>query len=112
MSPELLEYKAGLYDFTALHYAAKYGNFEAIVLLVDKNPTLPLLRDNRGFTPLDIALQNVSIYQKEVVEYLYSATKDVVDSSPFSGEDGASTLCELIQANFYGDTTRKHDLSN
>ncbi|KAI3862499.1 hypothetical protein MKX03_011587 [Papaver bracteatum] len=101
MSPELLEYKAGVYDFTALHYAAQYGNFEAIVLLVNKNPTLPLLRDNRGFTPLDIALQNVSIYQKEVVEYLYSITKDVVDPSPFSGEYGASTLCELIEANFY-----------
>ncbi|RZC91379.1 hypothetical protein C5167_027444 [Papaver somniferum] len=98
---ELLEYKAGVYDFAALRYAAQYGNFEAIVLLVNKNPTLPLLRDNRGFTPLDIALQNVSIYQKEVVEYLYSVTKDVVNPSPFSGEDGSSTLCELLEANFY-----------
>ncbi|XP_026440561.1 uncharacterized protein LOC113339523 [Papaver somniferum] len=105
MSPELLEYKAGVYDFAALRYAAQYGNFEAIVLLVNKNPTLPLLRDNRGFTPLDIALQNVSIYQKEVVEYLYSVTKDVVNPSPFSGEDGSSTLCELLEANFYVSRT-------
>ncbi|KAI3862500.1 hypothetical protein MKX03_011588 [Papaver bracteatum] len=98
MSPELLEYRAGC---TALHYAAQYGNFKAVVLLVNKNPRLPLLRDNRGFTPLDIALQNVSVYQKEVVEYLYSVTKDVVDGSPFSGDEGASTLCELIQAYFF-----------
>ncbi|KAI3903926.1 hypothetical protein MKW92_047369 [Papaver armeniacum] len=101
MSPELLEYKAGQYDCTALHYAAQYGNFKAIVLLVNKNPRLPLLRDKRGFTPLDIALQNVSIYQKEVVEYLYSVTKDVEDGNPFSGDEGASTFCELIQAYFY-----------
>ncbi|KAI3862496.1 hypothetical protein MKX03_011584 [Papaver bracteatum] len=107
MSPELLEYRAGVYDCTALHYAAQYGNFKAVVLLVNKNPRLPLLRDNRGFTPLDIALQNVSIYQKEVVEYLYSVTKDVVDPIPFSGEDGASTLCELIQAYFYDDGSNR-----
>ncbi|XP_026424750.1 uncharacterized protein LOC113321083 isoform X3 [Papaver somniferum] len=101
MSPEFLEYRAGVYNYTALHYAAQDGNFEAVVLLITKNPRLPLLRDKRGFTPLDIALQNVSIYQKEVVEYLYSVTKDVVDENPFSGVEGASTLCELIQAYFY-----------
>ncbi|XP_026428038.1 uncharacterized protein LOC113323903 isoform X2 [Papaver somniferum] len=101
MPPALLEYRAGVYNCTALHYAAQYGNLEAVVLLVIKNPRLPLLRDKRGLTPLVIALQNVSIYQKEVVEYLYSVTKDVVDGSPFLGVEGASTLCELIQAHFY-----------
>ncbi|KAI3867189.1 hypothetical protein MKW92_020685, partial [Papaver armeniacum] len=97
----LLENRHGEYDMTALHSAAQYGNFEAIVLLVTKNPRLALLIDNRGFTPLDIALQNVTIYQKEIVEYLYYLTKDV-DPSPFLGENGACTFCKLIEANFYG----------
>ncbi|XP_026440909.1 protein ACCELERATED CELL DEATH 6-like isoform X4 [Papaver somniferum] len=101
MSPEFLEYRAGVYNYTSLHYAAQDGNFEAVVLLITKNRRLPLLRDKRGFTPLDIALQNVSIYQTEVVEYLFSVTKDVVEGNPFSGVEGASTLCELIQAYFY-----------
>ncbi|KAI3891352.1 hypothetical protein MKX03_031448 [Papaver bracteatum] len=100
MSPELLEYTGGDYDFTALHYAAQYGNAEAVVLLVNKNPRLPLILDNRRFTPLDIALRNVSIDQKEIAEYLYSVTKDV-DPSPFSGSNGAYTLCRSIEANFY-----------
>ncbi|KAI3903942.1 hypothetical protein MKW92_047385 [Papaver armeniacum] len=100
MSPELLEYKGGEYDFTALHYAAQYGNTQAVALLVNKNPKLPLLLDKRGFTPLDLALRNVSINQKAVVEYLYSVTKDM-DPSPFLGGNGAYTLCKLIEANFY-----------
>ncbi|KAI3950976.1 hypothetical protein MKW98_026430 [Papaver atlanticum] len=100
MSPELLEYRGGEYDFTALHYAAQYGNIEAVVLLVNKNPKLPRLLDKRGFTPLDLALRNVSINQKDVVEYLYSVTKDM-DPSPFLGGNGAYTLCKLIEANFY-----------
>ncbi|KAI3862149.1 hypothetical protein MKW92_020629 [Papaver armeniacum] len=100
MSPELLEYKGGEYDFTALHYAAQYGNTKAVALLVNKNPKLPLLLDKRGFTPLDLALRNVSINQKAVVEYLYSVTKDM-DPCPFLGGNGAYTLCKLIEANFY-----------
>ncbi|KAI3967050.1 hypothetical protein MKW92_032863 [Papaver armeniacum] len=100
MSPELLEYRGGDDDSTALHYAAQYGNAEVVQLLISKNPRLPLLLDNRGMTPLDIALHNVSIDQKEVVEYLYSVTKDV-HPSPFSGSNGAYTLCRLIEANFY-----------
>ncbi|KAI3862498.1 hypothetical protein MKX03_011586 [Papaver bracteatum] len=95
------EIVAGAYDYTALHFADRDRNLEAVVLMITKNPRLPLLRDNRGFTPLDIALKNVSIYQKRVVEYLYSVTKGVVDGNPFSGVEGASTLCDLIQAHFY-----------
>ncbi|KAI3992387.1 hypothetical protein MKX01_015099, partial [Papaver californicum] len=100
MTPELLEYRAGEYNSTVLHLAAQYGNAEAVVLLVNNNPRLPLLLDKRGFTPLDIAIGNVTIDQKEVVEYLYSVTQDA-DPSPFSGGNGAYTLCRLIEANFY-----------
>ncbi|KAI3891353.1 hypothetical protein MKX03_031449 [Papaver bracteatum] len=100
MSPELLEYRGGDNDFTPLHYAAQMGNFEASVLLVKNNPKLPHLPDKRGFTPLDIALRNVSKDQKEVVDYLYSVTKDA-DPSSFSGGAGAYTLCRLIECNFY-----------
>ncbi|KAI3903927.1 hypothetical protein MKW92_047370 [Papaver armeniacum] len=100
MPPEVLEYRTGDDDETALHLAAQYGNIEAVVLLVNKNPRLRLLLTRQGFTPLDTALFNVSICQKEVVEYLYSVTKDV-DPSPFLGENGAFTLCHLIECNFY-----------
>ncbi|KAI3862494.1 hypothetical protein MKX03_011582 [Papaver bracteatum] len=105
MSPKLLEYRAGRRDSTALHHAAQFGNAEAAVLLVNKNPRLPLLRDNQGRRPLDTALCSVTIDQKKVVEYLYSKTKDA-DPSSFSGEDGAYTFCELIEANFYGGLTK------
>ncbi|KAI3862142.1 hypothetical protein MKW92_020622, partial [Papaver armeniacum] len=101
MSPELLEYKGGDNDYTALHYAAQHGNVEAAELLVNKNPRLRLLVEKKGYRPLDIALQNVSRNQKEVVEYLYSVTKDVEDPSPFSGGSGAYTLCKLIECDFY-----------
>ncbi|XP_026425181.1 uncharacterized protein LOC113321480 isoform X2 [Papaver somniferum] len=96
MSPELLECRGGEDDCTALHLAAQYGNLEAVVLLVNKNPRLPLLRNNRGLPPLDMAIQIVSVDQKEIVKYLYSVTKDV---DP--GAHGAYTLCALIGFNFY-----------
>ncbi|KAI3935146.1 hypothetical protein MKX01_031413 [Papaver californicum] len=102
MSPELLEYQAGEYNYTALHSAAQDGNFAAVVLLVKKNPRLPQIPDKRGLTPLDIALYHNSIDQKEIVEYLYSMTKDV-DPTRFTGEHGAFTLCKLIECNFYGE---------
>ncbi|RZC84822.1 hypothetical protein C5167_047611 [Papaver somniferum] len=92
MSPELLECRGGEDDCTALHLAAQYGNLEAVVLLVNKNPRLPLLRNNRGLPPLDMAIQIVSVDQKEIVKYLYSVTKDV---DP--GAHGAYTLCALIE---------------
>ncbi|KAI3891659.1 hypothetical protein MKX03_004994 [Papaver bracteatum] len=100
MSPDLLEYKAGLYDLTALHYAAQYGNFEAVVLLVNKNPKLRLVLSKGTFTPFDIALLSFTIDQRKIVEYLYSVTKDAVPS-PFAGEGGASTFCKLIEISFY-----------
>ncbi|KAI3912540.1 hypothetical protein MKW98_021002 [Papaver atlanticum] len=100
MSPELLEYKAGQNDYTALHYAARYGNFEAVVLLVNKNPKLPLVLSKGGHTPLYVALQNCTIHQRKVAEYLYFLTKDA-DPSPFSGDGGAYTFCKLIEISFY-----------
>ncbi|KAI3862150.1 hypothetical protein MKW92_020630 [Papaver armeniacum] len=99
-SPELLEYRAGVKDNTALHYAAQHGNLEAAVLLVNKNPRLPLILNKSGESPFEVAINSISHGQKEVIEYLYSQTIDLYPI-PFSGTNGAWYFCRLIEGNFY-----------
>ncbi|KAI3916847.1 hypothetical protein MKW92_019411, partial [Papaver armeniacum] len=101
--PEVLEYKTrddGV-GFTALHIAAKYGNIKAAEMMVNKNPRLPQIRSTvKGLIPLEVALRHVTIGQKEIVNYLYSVTRDV-EPSPFQGHKGAELLCTTIDASFY-----------
>ncbi|RZC75419.1 hypothetical protein C5167_050901 [Papaver somniferum] len=101
MSQESLEYQSSDYGFTALHYAAQYGNLKAAKLMVRKNPGLLRILSKKGYTPLEIAVSFVTTGQKEVVKYLYFVTQDVYPTL-FSGyDDGAGLLCDLIEANFY-----------
>ncbi|RZC51254.1 hypothetical protein C5167_019677 [Papaver somniferum] len=71
MTPKVLEYKICINGITALHTAASRGIIKAVVMM------------------------------KEMVEYLYSVTRDEDPNSPFSGPDGARLICSAIDANFY-----------
>ncbi|KAI3935145.1 hypothetical protein MKX01_031412 [Papaver californicum] len=84
MSPDILEYKTNKYGYTACHRASIYGYAKAAVVMVNKNPKLTQIRDYSGSTPLELALQYHTVGQKEIVEYLYSVTRDE-HPSPFMG---------------------------
>ncbi|KAI3898878.1 hypothetical protein MKW92_020166 [Papaver armeniacum] len=91
MPKKVLEYKTSENGFTALHMAARYGYTEGATIMLNKNPGLTQIRDNKGMIPLE----------KKIVECLYSKTRDT-EPSPFLGHDGARLLCSAIDANFYG----------
>ncbi|KAI3975828.1 hypothetical protein MKX01_015376 [Papaver californicum] len=95
-----LEKKDSKYGFTALHTAAIEGNTRVAELMVSKNGALTQIRDNYGRVPLHTAAKYFYDGQKEVMQYLYSVTRDN-DPSIFTGQRGASLLCDLIDSNFY-----------
>ncbi|KAI3990419.1 hypothetical protein MKX01_021354, partial [Papaver californicum] len=76
------------------------GNTKVVKLMVKKNPCLTKIRDNYGRVSLHTAVKFVSEGQKEVVQYLYSATR-YDNPTPFTSQRGASLLCDLIDSNFY-----------
>ncbi|KAI3950586.1 hypothetical protein MKW92_053689 [Papaver armeniacum] len=101
MTPAVIEYKSTEMGDTALHSAVLYyGRTESAKLMVNKNPGLTQIRNKEGMVPLELALHHVTIGQKDIVEYLYSVTKDEYPS-PFEGNVGARLLCSAIDANFY-----------
>ncbi|KAI3908882.1 hypothetical protein MKW98_029432 [Papaver atlanticum] len=102
MTVDMLEYKtsSSCGGDNAVHIAAFRGYTEAVLAMVGKNSKLAQIRNDDGYTPLEIALLYVTPGQKTIVEYLYSVTKDV-EPSPFSGSDGAKLLCYAIDADFY-----------
>ncbi|WCJ41359.1 Ankyrin repeat family protein [Euphorbia peplus] len=84
--------------FTALHYAAVVGHTDAAKILVEKNPSLTLVRNNYDCTPVLLASENA---HKKTVEYLFSVTPDE-HPSPFDGTDGVRLLTSLIICEYYG----------
>ncbi|KAI3907991.1 hypothetical protein MKW98_003636 [Papaver atlanticum] len=101
MTPTVLGYRSTEMGDTALHSAVLYhGRTESAKLMVNKNPGLTQIRNKEGMVPLELALHHVTIGQKDIVEYLYSVTKDDYPS-PFVGNVGARLLCSAIDANFY-----------
>ncbi|KAI3994631.1 hypothetical protein MKX01_027521 [Papaver californicum] len=106
-TPDILEYKTSSSSGgdIALHVAAFRGYTEAVVSMVSKNSKLAQIRNDDGYTPLEIALLFVTPGQKAIVEYLYSVMKDGKPSQ-FLGSDGAKLLCYLIDANFHGSITQ------
>ncbi|KAI3920271.1 hypothetical protein MKW92_038862 [Papaver armeniacum] len=100
MPPEVLEYKARCYESTALHFSVMYGNLRAAEVMVKKNRMLTQIRNCDGRVPLALALMYTTAAQKEIVEYLYYVTRDEYPS-PFSGNCGASLLCDAINEEFY-----------
>ncbi|KAI3918341.1 hypothetical protein MKX01_041661, partial [Papaver californicum] len=108
--PKALEQKDSKYGYTALHTAAMEGNTKVAKLMVKQNSLLTQIRDNYGRVPLHTAAKFVSEGQKEVLQYLYSVTRDD-DPSPFPGQRGASLLCDLIDSNFYvTEKTKNHGM--
>ncbi|KAI3900664.1 hypothetical protein MKW92_022460 [Papaver armeniacum] len=89
------------YGNTALHIAAREGNKEISEAIVNKNPNATQIRNKQDEVPLATATLSVSCGQKDIIEYLCNVTTDE-EPSPFSGPDGASLLCDVIKANFYG----------
>ncbi|WCJ41362.1 Ankyrin repeat family protein [Euphorbia peplus] len=83
---------------TALHNAAIVGHTDAAKILIGKNPSLTVAKNNSGCTPVLLASENA---HKETVEYLLSVTPDE-DPSPFDGTDGVRLLTSLIICEFYG----------
>lgn len=61
------------YNNTALCYAAASGVTKIAEMMVSKNRNLPMMRNNRGVTPLYIA---ALFGHKDMVWYLYSVTSD------------------------------------
>ncbi|KAJ6676275.1 CASKIN [Salix viminalis] len=61
------------YKNTALCYAAASGVTKIAEMMVGKNRNLPMMRNNRGVTPLHIA---ALFGHKDMVWYLYSVTSD------------------------------------
>ncbi|XP_026405389.1 uncharacterized protein LOC113300385 [Papaver somniferum] len=100
MKPKMLECKNTENGNTALHLAAWRGNTKVAVMLVNTNSKLPQIRSYSGKTPLESSLGRFTVGQKEIVEYLYSVTRDE-EPSPFVGNEGATLLCRAIFANFY-----------
>ncbi|XP_026431061.1 uncharacterized protein LOC113328183 isoform X2 [Papaver somniferum] len=100
MPPKALEQKDSKYGYTAVHTAAMEGNTKVVKLMLNKNPCLTKIHDNYGRIPLHTAVKFVSEGQMEVVHYLYSATR-YDNPTPFTGQRGASLLCDLIDSDFY-----------
>ncbi|KAI3957071.1 hypothetical protein MKW92_043377 [Papaver armeniacum] len=100
MESKELEYKIRDTGFTALHTAARYGDTEAVKMMVNKHPRLTLIRDKKGMIPLEVALDHVTKGQQEIADYLYNQSKDI-EPTPFEGVVGARILCSAIEANFY-----------
>ncbi|KAI3850587.1 hypothetical protein MKW92_046982 [Papaver armeniacum] len=97
---EMLEYRTEADGSTALHYAAIFGRAKAAELIVNKNLKLTQIVNRAGRVPLNSALISVTVGQRETVEYLYSVTRHE-HPSPFSGNQGDSLLCGMIDAGFY-----------
>lgn len=86
----------------ALHYDATLGGTQAAKLLINKDPGMAQITDDRGYTALTLA----AVYsQKETLCYLLEVTKYVVEkggTSPSQGHCGADLLSFTILACFYG----------
>ncbi|KAI3862966.1 hypothetical protein MKX03_005349 [Papaver bracteatum] len=99
MERKHLELQETKYGYTALHTVVVEGNVEVAKAMVKKNPRLTQIREYNGSLPLKVAADYITDRQEEMVNYLWSATKN--EASSFFGAQGATLLCSLIDANFY-----------
>ncbi|XP_026415843.1 uncharacterized protein LOC113311214 [Papaver somniferum] len=104
--PEMLEFVDPDVGYTILHKVAHLGEAKFVMALVEKNSNLMQIRsssnDKQQCVPLVTAAGScVSDGQKEVVEYLWSVTRDT-HPSPFTGEQVSVLLIGLVRASMYG----------
>lgn len=86
---------------TALHYAALTGRLGAARALVQRNPALTSIVDNREWTPLLYA----AVYGsecKDLVWYLSLVTTDEDPGRPFTGPEAAQLVTALISSGCLG----------
>ncbi|KAI3940202.1 hypothetical protein MKW92_038617 [Papaver armeniacum] len=100
MPPEALESKDNVQGNTALHIAAREGNKNVVKAIVDKNRNVTQIRDKDQKVPLLTAALFASPGQKDTIEYLCTVTENK-DPSPFAGPDGASLICNILDAHYY-----------
>ncbi|XP_026419723.1 protein ACCELERATED CELL DEATH 6-like [Papaver somniferum] len=100
MPPEALESKDNVQGNTALHIAAREGNKNVSKAIVDKNRNATQIRDKDQKVPLLTAALFASPGQKDTIEYLCTVTENK-DPSPFAGPDGASLICNILDAHYY-----------
>ncbi|KAF8403427.1 hypothetical protein HHK36_011531 [Tetracentron sinense] len=93
MSTEALELRDSS-GSTVLHYAAISGNIDLVKSIVRRNPNLPQISNNYGWTPLFYAAVVATLQQKEMLWHLCSVTRDQ-DPSPFVGALGAELICNI-----------------
>ncbi|KAG8376224.1 hypothetical protein BUALT_Bualt09G0040800 [Buddleja alternifolia] len=90
----------GMKDFegdTALHYAARVGNKEAAIILVNREPNLQYITNKKDRLPVQLA----AIYShKDTLMYFISMSRPDVERSPFVGELGVRLLIAVIASQF------------
>ncbi|XP_059635948.1 uncharacterized protein LOC132278152 [Cornus florida] len=83
---------------TALSVAARFGNTEAAIILVDKNPALLQMKNNIGLFPVHLA----ALYaHKETLLYLMTATKGHHHPSPYADQSGVQLLVHVIASGLF-----------
>ena len=88
---------------TAICFAAASGIVEIAMVMVEKNNNLPMIRGNKGMTPLYMAAM---FGHRNMVSYLYSVT----NFESLAREEQISLLLGTISADLYGTmpSTRFH----
>ncbi|CAI9271304.1 unnamed protein product [Lactuca saligna] len=85
---------------TLLHVAAIVGNTEATDILLGRYPQLLLAKDNKGHTPLAIALSNMHTEtSKLLLQYINT---DIEKDALFSGTSGDEHLVNVISSKDFG----------
>lgn len=88
------------YGETALHYAARVGNKEAVVMLVGRKPGLMYMKNNSDRLPVQIAAIHC---KKEILTYLIQKSDPDAKNSPLFGYLGVRLLMATTASGFFGE---------
>lgn len=77
--PQLKTYKLFTNGYTALHWAAKFGNKEIIELIAGTYNVDPNIKSNGGYTPLHLAAQHQNEEIMALLISTYGADPDIRD---------------------------------
>ncbi|CAL5328667.1 unnamed protein product [Camellia sinensis] len=104
--------------YTALNTVARFGNTEAVEILVTKHSDLLHIRNEDDWLPLHRAAQSA---HKDTLSYLLMVTNpdyktkkpidnDLEHMAPFEADSGVELLVLVIASRFY--VSAHHDLCN
>ncbi|KAI3913627.1 hypothetical protein MKX01_035823, partial [Papaver californicum] len=77
MPLEVLELQETKYGYTELHTVVVEGNVEVAKAMVEKHSKLTQIREHNGSVPLKVAAEYITDRQEEMVNYLWSVTRNV-----------------------------------